>query len=322
VNDKLVLVTGGAGFVGIPTVGRLLSEGFSVVVADNFSIGSRQRLEALGTGSSLEIVELDIRDAASTREAVGAFRPWAILHLAAIHFIPYCVAHPAETLAVNVTGLQHVLDAAKTADVRRFLFASTGDVYRGSPSPHAETDPTTPTNVYGASKLMGEWLLRFWRVGGAAADTTVARLFNVYGPGETNAHVIPDILHMIRRGNTLPVGNLAPRRDYVYVDDVADILVQLLKFEGRDSIVNVGTGRSWRVDELITAIGAITGRPLHAETDARRLRPNDRENLQADISRLQSLLPRVTPRSLNEGLAQLLSAEGLLQGSAHEPAAM
>jgi UDP-glucose 4-epimerase len=179
VNERVVLVTGRAGFVGIPTVDRLLSNGFSVVVADSFSSGSRGRLKALVPAASLEIVELDVRDAVRTLETVEIFRPWAILHLAALHLIPYCAAHPAETLAVKVTGLQHVLDAAKTAHASRFLFASTGDVYRNSPSPHPETDPTSPTNVYGASKLMGEWLLHFWKVGGAAADTLVARLFNM-----------------------------------------------------------------------------------------------------------------------------------------------
>jgi UDP-glucose 4-epimerase len=162
---------------------------------------------------------------------------------------------------------------------------------------------------------MGEWLLGFWKRGGAAADALVVRLFNVYGPGETNPHVIPDILELMRKGDGLPVGNLAPRRDYIYVDDVSDILVQLLSLEGLNSTVNVGTGKSWRVDELITALGTITGRPLRAETDPRKLRKTDRENLQADISRLHSLLPHATPRSLDEGLAQLLAAEGLIVGS-------
>lgn len=87
-------MTGGAGFEGVPIVGRLLSEGFSLVVADNFSTGSRERLEVLGTHRSLEVVEPDIRDAPRTKDTVGAFRPWVILHLAAIHYIPHCVAYP------------------------------------------------------------------------------------------------------------------------------------------------------------------------------------------------------------------------------------
>jgi UDP-glucose 4-epimerase len=159
---------------------------------------------------------------------------------------------------------------------------------------------------------MGEWLVHLWKTNGAAADIVVVRLFNVYGPGETNAHVIPDILAMLRKQNRLHLGNLTTRRDYVYVDDVADILVQLLRIEGLNSTVNLGTGKSWRVEELVTAMGTITGRPLQVETDPRRLRPSDRKNLQADISHLQSLIPQFVPRSLNEGLGELLSAEGFL----------
>lgn len=311
-TGRTVLVTGGAGFIGVPTVGRLLWEGFPVVVADDFSSGRRERLEMLGESRHLEVVELDVRDRASTMKLVASHRPWAILHLAAVHFIPYCLAHPAETLAVNVAGLQHVLDAAGDHPPAHLLFASTADVYSQSAAPHTEEDATAPSNVYGASKLIGEWLLRFWKSDHAGTDVVAARLFNVYGPRETNPHVIPDILAMMRGGNTLVLGNPSSRRDYVYVEDVAEVLVELLKLDDVNLPVNVGTGQSWRVTDLVEAIRRITGRPLDVRSDAGRFRAVDRENLQADISRMRHLLPHVVPRTLVRGLTQVLSAEGVM----------
>jgi UDP-glucose 4-epimerase len=306
-----VLVTGGAGYVGVPTVRRLLDAGHAVAVFDNFNAGTRGRLEPIAS-DRLRVVEGDIRDLGALSAAVADVRPNAVIHLAALHFIPYCIAHPAETISVNMTGLQNVLDVSRDHGVERLVFTSTGDVYAPSDAPHREDDRTDPHNIYGASKLMGEWLIRYWRKAGAATRPTVVRLFNVVGPGETTPHVLSDICDFLKQGDVLRLGNREARRDYVYVGDVARALVELLDVSEPDLTVNVGSGRSSSVDDLVTAIGALTGRHLVTEVDPAKVRANDRPNLQADIGRLRDLLPDFAPTPLEEALRDLLVAERLL----------
>lgn len=312
-EGKRVLVTGAAGFVGIPVTRHLLERGFDVVALDDFSVGSRERLErALGDESD-SILEVDLRDAHAVRRAVAGAAPWGVIHLAAIHFIPYCVAHPAEAVAVNVAGTQHLLDALLEAEPRRLLFASTADVYKPSESAHAETDPVGPVNVYGATKLMGEQLVGFHRARQPGLETVVARLFNVYGPGETNPHVMPAIFDQLLDSRTLSLGNLTPRRDYIFVEDMAAALVGLLDGAPAGSTVNVGTGRSTSVKELVRCLERLLGERIEIRVDPDRVRPSDRPRLQAGTDGLSSILPDFETVALEDGLRATLEAVGLLE---------
>jgi UDP-glucose 4-epimerase len=317
-NDrKTVLVTGGAGFVGLPTTAALLSAGLDVAVVDNFERGGRTELERLGTtgretSGTLRVFEANICDHDAVREIVQKTRPWGVVHLAAVHFIPYCRTHPAETLAINVSGLQGLLDAVNTVDVARLVFVSTVDIYQPSASPHQEDDPTGPSNIYGSSKLMGETLVKLWRSEGAATEPVVARLSNVYGPGETNPHVLPDICRYLHDSDTLPLGNIYPRRDYIYVDDVASNLVALLTSEAIDVTVNVSTGQSHSVKDLVAVLRRLTGRNLVIEVDENKVRATDRPILDVDVSRLKNLFSEYKPIGLDEGLRFLLKSENLL----------
>jgi UDP-glucose 4-epimerase len=306
-----VLVTGGAGFVGVPLVQRLLETGADVAVIDNFSTSSRRRLDDLSP--QLGIHTADVTDREAVFDVVSAFRPTHCVHLAAIHFIPQCRAEPSATVATNILGTQLVIDALRDAAPGcRVLLASSADVYRPGVRPHREDAPTGPSNVYGLSKLTSEFLLRFAAEDGAL-DAVAARFFNVYGPGETNPHLIPEILSQVRRGvTTLQLGNLAARRDYVYVDDVASAIIALLDHAPAGTVVNVGTGRSYSVQHVVDLIGDALGSALDVAVDPARIRPADRANLQADVGLLQSLVTGACPTPLDVGLRRLLRAEGLL----------
>jgi UDP-glucose 4-epimerase len=308
---KRVLVTGAAGFVGIPVTRHLLERGFEVVVLDNFSVGSRELLEE--TIEPAAILDVDLRDAAGVRRAVAEAAPWGVMHLAAIHFIPYCVAHPAEAVAVNVAGTQHLLDALLDVAPQRLVFASTADVYEPSETPHEETHAVGPINVYGATKLIGEQLVGFHRERQPELETVVARMFNVYGPGETNPHVMPAIFDQLQTSRTLSLGNLSPRRDYIYVEDMAAALVGLLVGAPDGSTVNVGTGRSTSVKELVRSLETLLGERIEILVDPDRVRPSDRPRLQAGTERRRSILPEFEPVALGDGLRATLEAVGLLE---------
>jgi UDP-glucose 4-epimerase len=313
-QGKRVLVTGAAGFVGIPVARHLLERGFEVVALDNFSVGSRELLEdVIGPEA---ILEVDLRDAEGVKRAVAEAAPWGVIHLAAIHFIPYCVAHPAEAVAVNVAGTQHLLDALLAAEPRRLVFASTADVYEPSDSAHEETtSPVGPINVYGATKLIGEQLVGFHRERQPQLETVVARLFNVYGPGETNPHVMPAIFEQLKTSRTLSLGNLTPRRDYIFVEDMAAALVGLLAGAPAGTTVNVGTGVSTSVKELVRSLQALLGEHIEILVDPDRVRPSDRPRLQAGTERRRSILPDFEPVALEDGLQATLEAIGLLEAA-------
>lgn len=304
-----MLVVGGAGFVGHHLVPRLLDDDHHVVVIDNLSRGSLERFGAHLGDARLDVVRGDVTDAVLVREIVAGVRPAVVFHLAALHFIPYCVAHPSETMLVNTVGTQLVLDALGTVPDARVVLASTADVYAASDRPHREDDPIETTNVYGASKRSCEELFAIARRREPQRRLLAARLFNVFGPGETNPHVLPDILTQLRDGNVLRLGNLEPRRDYVHARDVAEALVRIAAFDGPENVFNVGTGVGTSVRDLVTELGQVLGRSLRVEQDPARLRPVERMHLVADVERARHALGWTPRIALREGLRELVARE-------------
>src|SRR5579862_4836773 len=144
-----VLVTGGAGFIGSHLVDSLLNSGAHVLVVDDFRLGKREHL-AGGPASRLTVIEGDIRSAADL-SPVADFAPDAVFHMAALHFIPYCNAHPQEALDVNVLGLEEVIRAVRTSPLKTFVFPSSGATYGFSEAPWTETNPSRPDEIYGIS---------------------------------------------------------------------------------------------------------------------------------------------------------------------------
>ncbi|MEM1590227.1 MAG: SDR family NAD(P)-dependent oxidoreductase, partial [Candidatus Bathyarchaeia archaeon] len=180
-----VVVTGGAGFIGSCLVRRLLNRGYTVVVLDNFSSGSRENLKGLYDSSLLEVVEGDVRDKGVVRKVLRDCD--AIVHLAALIDVEASVKNPYETHDVNVNGTLNVLSEAVRARVKRFVFASSTAVYgNANPLPLREDYVPRPISPYAASKAAAEsYCLAFNHCYGI--ETVILRYFNVYGPGQRNS---------------------------------------------------------------------------------------------------------------------------------------
>ena len=175
-----VLVTGGAGFIGSHVVESLLDSGADVLVVDDFRLGRRAHLGKGGAAGRLTVIEGDIRSAEDLRP-VADFAPDTVFHMAALHFIPYCNAHPQEALDVNILGLDTVIRAVRTAPLRAFVFPSSGAIYGFGDEPWPETAPARPDEIYGISKWMGEQIMRRFHADRPGLRTVVARLFNTSG---------------------------------------------------------------------------------------------------------------------------------------------
>ncbi|MEO8075602.1 MAG: NAD(P)-dependent oxidoreductase [Acidobacteriota bacterium] len=300
------LVTGGAGFVGRRLVEALVVRGWQVWAVDDFSTGRPADLAAIGDGTACHVVEADVAAAPSVAAAVAAAQPSVVFHLAAIHFIPQCERDPLRTLQTNVIGTQAVLNAVQSQPGCRMVFASTGDVYTPSIEPHHEGSALGPPSLYGLSKATGERLVE--RAGDQGVDYRIARLFNIFGPGDRVPHVLPDIVNRLSRGGVLALGRLDAVRDYVYVDDVVQALIALSGHDGPDRIFNIGTGEGRSVQDLVAGVEAACGFPLSIRTDPAKVRPVERPVLVSDSSLARAALGWVPRMAFQDGITRVVAA--------------
>ncbi len=297
-----VLVTGGAGFLGIPLVRRLRQRGLPVVVLDNGSAGTLHRLAEFRDDPGTRCCVVDLCDRVRLRGAVARTEPVAVAHLAALHFIPGCERTPDRTEEVNVAGTQNLL--ACVPKPARFLMTSTAAVYAPSARPHREEDELGPIEVYGRCKLAAEDLVREQR----GPDVTVARLANLYGTGDPHPHLIPEILRQAKTADVLRLGALNESRDYLHVEDAADAVTRLL-VDAPTGTYNVGTGRATTGARLLEIIGDLTGRALVGELDPARLRAAPRPTCTVDPGLIARVLPGWAPRPLVDGLGELVTPQ-------------
>ncbi len=189
------------------------------------------------------------------------------------------------------------------------MYASTVAVYQPSVEPHRESARLAPTDVYGSSKLAGEQLVR-WLGRRTGMPTGIARLSNVYGPDETNPHLIPVVISQAERGQVLALGNLSTRRDYVFTDDVARALAAFadMTLQGNSAVCNVGTGIARTGEEVVSTIGQALSRHLTIEVDPSRVRRSDRPVLCVDTANAADILGWRATTEFEDGIRQAISS--------------
>ena len=307
--SRLVLVTGGAGFIGSNLVRALLERGDRVRVLDNFSTGNRTNLAGL-TGD-IELIEGELRSYERVHAAVRGTE--VVFHQGALPSVPRSVQDPLTTSAVNVEGTLNVLLAARDEGIRRVVFASSSSVYGNSgPLPRVESGSQDPVSPYGVAKLAAErYCVSFSRV--YPLETIALRYFNVFGPRQDPrsqyAAVVPRFLTEAAAGRPVPIyGDGSQSRDFTYVANVID--ANLLAAEaprGNGAVLNVATGRSVTVNELADAVGAVLGAKVEKQYLPQR--PGEVMQSWADISAARDLLGWEPAVDLEEGLR--LTAQSL-----------
>lgn len=298
-------ITGGAGFIGRWLAAQCLQRHHRVTVYDNLITGRESNLEEFA--GEVELIRGDILDEAALAAALLRARPQVVFHLAAHHFIPFCEAHPLETLRVNVEGTVAVLRQAAANGVKTVILASSGVVYPGVDGPLRE-DEVAPAvhDIYGLSKLLAEQAAEFF-VSKGLLRCLALRLFNTYGPYETNPHLIPHIIRSARASGQIELGNLHTKRDYVYVEDVAGALLRCAELDGGFTKLNVGTGCEHSAQEVVDCIAKLLGTRLEVVSTAERQRAVDKPHQVADVSKLRSLTGWQAEYTLESGLRKCLA---------------
>jgi UDP-glucose 4-epimerase len=303
-NMKRVLVTGGAGFIGSALVPELEKHGYYVYVLDNLSFGKRELLDIPDDRFFLA----DITDPSMVQKVMMEIAPHWIIHLAAIHFIPYCNQNPYESANINIQGTINILDAAKKIDcLEKVLFASTAAVYPIVDTPIAETFATNPLDIYGLSKLAGERLMNEFYLE-THIPSIVCRFFNAFGPRETNPHLIPEIHRQVVDGKRIiQLGNLDPKRDFIHTSDMSSALRLLLeKFDLGIDTFNIGSGIEYSVRDVVKAFERAIGEPIEIQVDPARVRKVERQHLCADMGKLSEFLNWKPAVNLDRGIQQLI----------------
>ncbi len=271
---------------------------------DNLSFGNRSFISVPDN----QFYQLDIREEADVVAALDEIQPEIVLHLAAIHFIPYCNKHPFEASDINIRGTMNLLKAIKACgSVKQFFFASTAAVYPILDGPIPETAETKPLDIYGLTKLVGEELSeKFHQETGT--PTIICRFFNAFGPNETNPHLIPEIQQQVNDGKrTIKLGNLDPKRDFIHTSDMANAIDALLQHvKSGFEIFNLGRGIEYSVVEVVNAFQAHLQKPIQIEVDPERVRKVERMHLLSDISKITRYTGWKPGVSLEEGIETLI----------------
>ncbi len=299
IPSRMVVVTGGAGFIGSHLVDALIAKGLHVRMIDNFATGRHEYLNP-----AAELVTADIRDAKSLPSALAGAD--CVFHTAALPRVMLSIEHPVETHMTNVVGTLNVLVAARDSGVRRVIYSGSSSVYGDQPTlPLTESMAPNPLNPYALQKLTGEQYARiFHKLFGL--ETITLRYFNVYGPrmAAEGAYVtvISIFLRQKHAGEPLTIhGDGAQTRDFTHVNDVvrANILaMDAAVADGR--AINIGRGRNLSINRIAQLIGG--------PTVQLPLRPGDARHTLANLSQAREILgwePKVVTEDAIRELAEL-----------------
>jgi UDP-glucose 4-epimerase len=306
-NDAPILITGGAGFIGSNLADALLARGYAVRVLDNLSTGKHANLQL--EHPRLSLIEGDVADAAVVRQALQGCQ--AVVHLAAVASVQASVDDPVGTHQSNLVGTLNLCEAMREQGVRRVVFASSAAVYGNNGEGEAIDEDTAkaPLTPYAADKLASEYYLDFYRRQ-HGLEPAIFRFFNIFGPRQDPSSPYSGVISIFteRAQKGLPIsvfGDGEQTRDFVYVGDLVEVLVQALEAETLEAgAVNLGLSRATSLNQLVAAIGDVLGGL--PEVSHLPARAGDIRHSRANNARLLARFAFPEPTGMREGLAKLL----------------
>ncbi|CAN5183855.1 SDR family oxidoreductase [soil metagenome] len=302
-----VLVTGGAGFIGSNLADELIRQGARVVILDNFSTGFRENLEEIQ--GNFDFIEGDINDEDSVVKAIEDVE--VVFHQAALPSVPRSVENPVETHLVCVDGTFNLLNKARNAGVKRFIYAASSSAYGDQPTlPKVETMKPDPLSPYAAAKLTGELYCRaFNNVYGL--ETYSLRYFNVFGPRQNPesmySGVISRFIDALMTGEKPVIfGDGEQSRDFTFIANVVNANIRAAQAAtGMGESMNVANGDRITLNELLNVLRSITGE-TDVEPRYEEARKGDVKHSQADNRRAIECLNYTELVGLEEGLKKTI----------------
>ncbi len=305
-----ILVTGGAGFIGSHLVEKLLGVGHEVVILDDFNDFYDPQIKQAniaGFAKEVAVCHVDLRENESVRTVFRREKVDVIIHLAARAGVRPSIQSPRLYYDTNVLGTLHLLEAARSTGVERFIFASSSSVYGASKTvPFSEEQHLTQTlSPYGATKIGGEFLCSTYshlyemRV-------VALRYFTVYGPRQRPDLAIHQFTRRIHAGQPIDqFGDGSTRRDYTYIDDIIQGTIAALQYDGpMYDIFNLGESQTIQLKDLISAIENTLGKK--AKINQLPEQSGDMPLTYADISKARKLLDYNPTTKLSEGLPRFI----------------
>jgi UDP-glucose 4-epimerase len=312
-ENETVLVTGGAGFIGSHLTEELLERDCDVVVADDFSRGSLSNIEHLE--DEVELVPVDLTTAEGCQRATEGVDH--VFHLAAsVGGIHYIQRENVGGLTPSVLMNQHMLEAARTQDVDRFLFASSACIYRQEHEglnsfTEDQAIPANPHSTYGWAKILGEVACDAYHTD-TDLDTGAVRIFNCYGPRESldpdSSHVIPSLCRKVieaEDGDSIELfGDGTQERGFIYVTDLVDGMIRAMEEKTDGEPINLGNGEEVvSINELAETIIGVSGKDISIEHDTSK--PTGTDKYAADTTRMTNALDWQPEVTLEEGVTEV-----------------
>jgi UDP-glucose 4-epimerase len=288
-----VLITGGAGFIGSHLTDRLLQRGDDVLVIDNFATARR---DSLSDHDNLTLVEGTIVDPELVEKLFREFQPEVVVHAAASYKDPEAWTEDSRT---NAVGTANVVRAAKETGVSRLVYFQTALCYGLHPEeqPITLSHPLDPKDSsYAISKTAGEWYVRL-----SGLDWISFRLANVYGPRNLSGP-LPTFFQRLSEGKSVFV--MDTRRDFVFVDDLADVAMKAIDGGGESGVYHVSSGSDVSIKELFDATIKAMGIELDEEVEVRPRNPDDAPSILLDPSKTERDFDWAARTPLEDGVAK------------------
>jgi nucleoside-diphosphate-sugar epimerase len=305
---RIVLVTGGAGFIGSHLVHRLLGDGARVRVVDNLSTGKVVRLEALG--SKIEFLNGDLAEESVARNAVEGVD--YVLHQAAVPSVQRSVVDPIATNRANVTATLNLLEACRKTKVRRVVYAASSSAYGDTEVlPKSEDMPPSPLSPYALQKFVGEQYCRLYN-DLYGLETVSLRYFNVFGPGQDPhseySAVIPKFITRLMAQQPITMhGDGEQSRDFTFIENVVEAnLLALKAADAPGQMCNIGCGVRISLNQLVTLLEKeleVTAQVVYGPAKA-----GDVRHSLADIGRAKTILEYNPKITVEEGLRRTVAA--------------